>query len=301
MNLFEGVLFGSEDLSLIRKVFNQSGLKGINYNGLDDKQKKQIDRVIKYVKNNTLGKNNANDYCLLMALTGGADTSSNKMLAYAIKAPRKSWDSPDKVLLSIELIGSNKIGYNTECLYNDSIYSDRTTEDYRYTVMAFDAVTNRKEKYFDGKDSVNVTMSPKKAVEFFDKSVVGGDSSEWEGPMFGEDGGFVGESLLTEAPKERYSTYTVPISVKYLYKDKSGNGKIIPAGVNQTSSSRTIWNYMELWSNPSDETTEQKAEKESSRREDNRNRTVDKIKNILKNSNVDDKSAEAINDLLDLL
>lgn len=246
------ILFGSNEFSVIKKVYRNSSKSNINYTSDDDR--KIVERVIKQINSNIASNNAKMIYTCLHAASFGPDVKSNPLLRYLISITKTSVfsnssphgvDQIEQVLNWIEnkeiTISKNIDAY----LLNTSLY-DRNDQDFAYTVKAFDAVIYKRNRYFDG-NFVKVSLDNETLKKFFGEDVVpeAGYAQEDE---FDFD---LEEALL----KEEVYVSQVPVDQKYFFSKRqvSNTDTIIPAGMNSSDISEiNIWNYMEIWSNNTD-------------------------------------------------
>lgn len=299
--LKEDVVFASNDVNLIKQVYGRSNKSVIDYSSLSSEDEARIKKILDNMIERSVGGAACSKYCLLKAACYGPDTSRNSLLNYVMQLPEDCWNE-DNVLSCLDLAIKDEIELNNlsedSYLFNNSLYS-RNANDFIYSVKAFDAVINKKDKYFDG-DFVKVSLDNKTLKKFFGEDVVPENGSAQE-DEFDFD---LEEDLL----KEDVYVSQVPVNQKYFFSKRqvSNNDTIIPAGFNESNENRTIWNYMEIWSNPIDKTDKAISSEQRDKVTNNRNKqkrdTIDSLKKLINNQNsIDDETKEAASQALDSL
>lgn len=292
--LKEEVVFASNDVNLIKQVYGRSNKSVIDYSSLSSEDETRIKKILDNIVKRSVGKEACSKYCLLKAACYGPDTSRNSLLNYVMNLPEDCWNE-DNVLSCLDLAIKDDIELNNlsedSYLFNNSLYS-RNANDFIYSVKAFDAVINKKDKYFDGNTSVTASFKDsKQATLFFNNYILNQDEYLAQGIGQG------GEKLPAVYAQ-------VPIDIRFFYVNYK-SGDIIPAGFNESNEDRTIWNYMEIWSNPIDKTDKAISSEQRDKVTNNRNKqkrdTVDSLKKLINKQNIDDETKEAASQALDSL
>lgn len=292
--LKEDVVFASNDVNLIKQVYGRSNKSIIDYSSLSSEDETRIKKILDNIVKRSVGEEACSKYCLLKAACYGPDTSSNSLLDYVMKLPKDCWNE-DNVLSCLDLAIKDEIELNNlsedSYLFNSSLYS-RNANDFIYSVKAFDAVVNKKDKYFDGNTSVTASFKDgEQAVLFFKNYIMNQTEFLTQGRGQG------GEKLPAVYAQ-------VPIDIRFFYVNYK-SGTIIPAGFNESNEDRTIWNYMEIWSNPIDKTDKAISSEQRNKATNNRNKqkrdTVDSLKKLINKQSIDDETKEAASQALDSL
>lgn len=300
MKLYEGALFGANELKTVQKIYHNSTVNKIN---CSDEEMNLVKRIVNKISPSVsidIEKNANTVYNCLYAASYGSETRSNSLLRYlqalGEKNPRVLIDKVSYVTLILNNVANNNltVGEDVDAyLLNSSLYA-RNNLDFTYTVKAFDAVIYKKNNYFHHENGrVKVSLEQDILKQFF------GDGRPAESGYAQEDefDFDMSESLL----REDIQTVTVPIDQKFLFRNKSvsTDDTIIPAGVNGTNTSeRTIWNYMEIWSN---DVKSNKVKDNKENKQKNSERMKDNVKDFIKNKNDawTDKEKQALIDYID--
>lgn len=283
--LREHVLFGADQLQTIKAVFNRSTISKINYE--NDNEKNLVQKIVKVAHQSP--DKDSSVYVTLKAAIHGPDTTGNYLLLYIMNLSAslivdKYAEEVDKVL---DYLNSGVINHPKDkvdaYLTNPNLYS-RSPSDFEYTLRAFDAVIYKKEKYFDIDSSGQILTafsSLKQAYKFFGK-------------------GIKDNTFKDNAHGEKYAGRTINaftnVDQRYFFTNLkvSKTAEIIPAGIGGASpDSRTIWNYMELWTDSvgrDDSSNNQEANSRRRRLQVQDAKTA--AKKIIKDANFKDKDAE---------
>ena len=295
--LKEDVVFASNDVNLIKQVYGRSNKSVIDYSSLSSEDETRIKKILDNIVKRSFGGDACSKYCLLKAACYGPDTSRNSLLDYVMKLPKGCWYE-DNVLSCMDLAIKDEIELNNlsedSHFFNSSLYS-RNANDFIYSVKAFDAVINKKDKYFDLNDEglVPIYISEENLKKFF------GENEDF---AIGKDHP---DDDLTGTYADDLVDYDSKVSEKYFYSNFE-NGTIIPAGFNQSNENRTIWNYMEIWSNPRSKTdkaiSSEQRDKATNNRKKKKRDTIDSLKKLINNQNsINDETKEAASQALDSL
>lgn len=307
MKLQEDVLFGSNELQTIKKIYNNSTKRKINYS--NDNEKNLISSILTSL-GITPRSSEVIYYCLLAA-SFGPETNSNPLLRYLKVLDNDIINNQtEKVGLVLDYIRTKKITVNGNegaednvnlYLLNNTLYS-MNEKDFIYTVQAIDSIINKKDKYFNLTPSGNIRVSIDldKYTEFFRLKL----RPQEEGPLDTEDefDFDLDESLLQEAGDKKI--LEVPIGPKYLFQDFTYTKKstILPAGIQGDPDRRTIWNYVEIWSN--DVETDNISRRETDQRNQTRSSRQNKVraaKEIINKQSIDDRIKQYLSSVMDEL
>ena len=225
-----GVLFSANQLQTIRNIYANSSFSNIVTK--NDDEKKLVSNLLRL----THKSNNAHSaYLVLQAASKGPDTSSNYLLFFISDIPSSYVDRySNKIAAVLNFLEQKQIDYTPgkidEYLKNSDLYT-RDDKDFEYTIKAFDAVIYKKSKYFTD----NPVLVPLKGKRLITR--------------------FFGKNDIEYKYNDTNNLALVPIDQKYFFKNLtvSTTSNIIPAGINGTDdTARTIWNYMEIWTNSTD-------------------------------------------------
>ena len=301
MKLHEDVLFGSDQVQTIKKIYNSSTKTSIKYT--NNKEKSLIRNIVKALGFST-NKSEVVYYCL-QAASYGPDTRSNSLLRYLMAVDKSIvYNYTGNVGLILDYIAAGKdkgitISDQGEhvsdkgvdlYLLNKSLYN-RETNDFIYSVKAIDSVINKKDEYFniDSNDKIHVTASSPELLQLFFNN----DLKDDEVIAYSDDYEvYQGNSV---------SAY-VPCDVKYLFKNYiySATDTILPAGVQGNTNQRTIWNYIELWSNDVEGNA---VEKEQNNTKTNqrkvRQQKVKQAKEVINRQNMSDEAKQYLLQTMD--
>ena len=272
-----GVLFSANQLQTIRNIYANSSFSNIVTK--NDNEKKLVNNLLR-----ATGKsNNAHSaYLVLQAASKGPDTNKNYLLYFISSIPSNLVNSySEKVAKILNYFEQNQLDYTQEkvdaYLLNKNLYI-RDDKDFEYTVKAFDAVLYKKSKYFVD-DPVLVPLKGKRLITRF-----------------------FGKNDIEYKHDDTNNLVLVPIDQKYFFKNLtvSTTSNIIPAGINGTDdTARTIWNYMEIWTNSSDRDfdAEDQNNKKLQKNKAIQN-NLDKAKKIIQKYNMTDADSQALSDIM---
>lgn len=295
MKLYEGALFGANELKTVQKIYHNSTVNKIN---CSDEEMNLVKRIVNKISPSVsidIEKNANTVYNCLYAASYGSETRSNSLLRYlqalGEKNPRVLIDKVSYVTLVLNNVASNNltVGEDVDAyMLNSSLYA-RNNLDFTYTVKAFDAVIYKKNKYFNlnSNNTVSVSIQEPLISVFFENNT---------GDYYAGD-----EDDIASTYAENIVNSDVPLDQKFLFRNKSvsTDDTIIPAGVNGTNTSeRTIWNYMEIWSN---DVKSNKVKDNAENKQKNSERMKDNVKDFIKNKNDawTDKEKQALIDYID--
>lgn len=292
--LKEDVVFASNDVNLIKQIYGRSNKSVIDYSSLSSEDETRIKKILDNIVKRSVGEEACSKYCLLKAACYGPDTSKNSLLDYVMKLPKDCWNE-DNVLSCLDLAIKDEIELNNlsedSYLFNNSLYY-RNTNDFIYSVKAFDAVINKKDKYFDGNTSVTASFKDKEQLALFFKNYIFNLKD------------YLAQSIGKGVEKLPALYAQVPIDIRFFYVNYK-SGTIIPTGFNQSNEDRTIWNYMEIWSNPIDKTDKAISSEQRDKATNNSNKqkrdTIDSLKKLINKLTTDDETKEAASQALDSL
>lgn len=278
MKLYEGALFGANELKTVQKIYHNSTVNKIN---CSDEEMNLVKRIVNKISPSVtidIEKNANTVYNCLYAASYGSETRSNSLLRYLQALgkynPNVLVDKVSYVTLILNNVANNNltVGENVDAyMLNSSLYA-RNNTDFTYTVKAFDAVIYHRNKYFSD-DVVTVKLSSN--TDFFG----------------------LGQSSSNDIMEET----TVRIDQMFFFRNMkvSIDDTIIPAGVNGTNTSeRTIWNYMEIWSN---DVKSDKVKDSQENKQNTSERMKNNVKDFIKNKNDawTDKEKQALIDYID--
>ena len=295
MKLYEGALFGANELKTVQKIYHNSTVNKIN---CSDEEMNLVKRIVNKISPSVsidIEKNANTVYNCLYAASYGSETRSNSLLRYlqalGEKNPRVLIDKVSYVTLVLNNVANNNltVGEDVDAyMLNSSLYA-RNNIDFTYTVKAFDAVIYKRNKYFNlnSNNTVSVSIQEPLISVFFENNT---------GDYYAGD-----EDDVASTYAEGIVNSDVPLDQKFLFRNKSvsTDDTIIPAGVNgNNTSERTIWNYMEIWSN---DVKSNKVKDNAENKQKNSERMKDNVKDFIKNKNDawTDKEKQALIDYID--